>query len=140
MPTAMLSPAIAARSTSPAPMPRTDPATSSIAATQSGITATAAVATHLAISAPANVSNGVAFSVTVTALDAYGNIATGYLGTIHFTSSDHNAILPSNYTFVAGDAGVHTFTVTFKNSGTQTLTATDTRTGSIKGSASVRVS
>jgi hypothetical protein len=27
-------------------------------------------------------------SVTVTALDAYGNIATGYTGTVHFTSSD----------------------------------------------------
>jgi hypothetical protein len=79
--------------------------------------------------------------VTVTALDAYGNIATGYVGTIYFTSSDSKAILPSDYTFVAGDAGgVHTFTVTFKSSGTQTLTATDRHTGSIKGSASVKVS
>jgi hypothetical protein len=118
----------------------TDTTTLSIAGSQSGITVTAAVATHLAISAPANVSLGVAFSVTVTARDAYGNIATGYLGTIHFTSSDNKAILPSNYTFVASDAGVHTFLVTFMNSGTQTLTATDTHTGSIKGSASVRVS
>ena len=81
-----------------------------------------------------------AFTVTVTALDAYGNIATGYLGTIHFTSSDARANLPSDYTFVAADAGVHTFTMIFKKSGTQTLTATDTHTGSIKGSASVKVS
>ena len=99
-----------------------------------------AAATHLSVTAPANASIGVAVSVTVTALDAYGNIATGYVGTIKFTSSDSKAILPSNYTFVAGDAGVHTFTVTFKSSGTQTLTATDTHTGSIKGSASVKVS
>jgi len=118
----------------------TDTVTSSIAGSQSGIVVMAAAATHLAISAPANVSLGVAFSVTVTALDAYGNIATGYLGTIHFTSSDHKAILPSDYTFVAADAGVHTFLVTFKSSGTQTLTATDTHTGSIKGSASVKAS
>jgi hypothetical protein len=118
----------------------TDTATPSITGSQAGISVTAAAATHLAITAPANVSIGVAFSVTVTALDAYGNIATGYLGTIHFTSSDNKAILPNNYTFVAGDAGVHTFTVTFKSSGTQTLTATDTHTGSIKGSASVKVS
>jgi hypothetical protein len=69
---------------------------------------------------------------------AYRNIATGYLGTVHFTCSDHKAILPSDYTFVAGDAGLHTFMV--KSSGTQTLTATDTHTGSIKGSASVRAS
>ena len=81
-----------------------------------------------------------AFTVTVTALDAYGNIAKGYLGTIHFTCSDHRAILPSDYTFVAADAGVHTFMVTLQSSGTQTLTATDTHTGSIKGSASVRTS
>jgi hypothetical protein len=118
----------------------TDTVTSGITGSQSGIVVTAAAATHLVITAPATASIGVAFSVTVTALDAYGNIATGYLGTIHFTSSDHKAILSSDYTFVAGDAGVHTFMVTFKSSGTQTLTATDTHTGSIKGSASVKVS
>jgi hypothetical protein len=118
----------------------TDSATSSITGSEAGISVTAAAATHLVIAAPANASIGVAFSVTITALDAYGNIATGYLGTLHFTSSDHKAILPSDYTFVAADAGVHTFMVTFKSSGTQTLTATDTHTGSIKGSAAVRAS
>jgi hypothetical protein len=118
----------------------TDTATASITGSQAGISVTAAAATHLALTAPANVSLGVAFSVTVTALDAYGNVATGYVGTIKFTSSDSKAILPSNYTFVAGDAGVHTFTVIFKSSGTQTLTATDTHTSSIKGSASVKAS
>src|SRR5207249_8437864 len=116
----------------------TDTVTSSITGSQSGIVVTAAAATHFAITAPANVSIGVAFSVTVTALDAYGNIATGYLGTIHFTSTDNKAILPNNYTFVAADAGVHTFTVTFKSTGTESLTATDTHTGSIKGSATVK--
>jgi hypothetical protein len=118
----------------------TDTATSSITGSQSGIVVTAAAATHLVITAPATASVGVAFSVTVTALDAYGNIATGYLGTIHFTSNDHKAILPSDYTFVAGDTGVHTFLVTFKTTGTESLTVTDTHTGSIKGSASVKVS
>jgi hypothetical protein len=118
----------------------TDTVTAGITGSETGISVTAAAATHLSISAPSSASIGVAISVTVIALDAYGNIATGYLGTIHFTSSDNKAILPSNYTFVAGDAGVHTFTVIFKSSGTQTLTATDTHTGSIKGSASVKVS
>ena len=47
--------------------------------------------------------------VTVTALDAFGNIATGYTGTVHFTSTDGAAALPGNYTFTGGDAGVHTF-------------------------------
>jgi sugar lactone lactonase YvrE len=118
----------------------TDTVTPGITGKQSGIAVTAAAATHLSITAPATASIGVAVSVTVTALDAYGNIATGYLGTIHFTSNDSKAILPSNYTFVAADAGVHTFTVTFKSTGTETLTATDTHTGSIKGSASVKAS
>jgi hypothetical protein len=111
-----------------------------VTGSQTGIVVTAAAATHIVISAPANVSVGVPFSVTVTVLNAYGNIATGYLGTIHFTSSDSQAILPSNYTFAAADAGVHTFTVTLKSRGSQTLTATDTHTGSIKGSASITAS
>jgi hypothetical protein len=118
----------------------TDSATPSVTGSQTGIAVTAGAATHFVITAPANVSVGAAFAVTVTAVDAYGNVATGYLGTIHFTSSDHKAILPSDYTFVAADAGVHTFMVTLKSSGTQTLTATDTHTGSIKGSASVKAS
>jgi hypothetical protein len=111
-----------------------------ITGSQAAIVVTAAAATRLSITAPTSASLSVPVTVTVTALDAYGNIATGYLGTVRFTSNDSKAILPSNYTFVATDAGVHTFTVTFKSSGTETLTATDTHTGSIKGSASVKVS
>src|SRR5204862_7933473 len=65
------------------------------------------------------------------------NTATGYAGTVHFTSSDGAAALPANYTFVGGDNGVHTFTnlTTLKTSGNQTVTATDTVTGSITGTS-----
>jgi len=35
----------------------------------------------------------------VTASDAYGNLATKYTGTVHFTSSDGSATLPADYTF-----------------------------------------
>ena len=38
--------------------------------------------------APASATAGVAFNFTVTALDALGNTATGYSGTVHFTSTD----------------------------------------------------
>ena len=72
-------------------------------------------------------------SVTVTARDAFGNIATGYTGTVHFTSSDGQAALPADYTFTAADAGVHTFTATLKTAGSQTITATDTVTATITG-------
>ena len=77
-----------------------------------------------------------AHNVTVTAKDAFGNTATGYLGTVHFTSSDGAAVLPANYTFVAGDNGTHTFSVTLKTVGTQSITATDTVTGTITGTQS----
>ena len=105
----------------------TDIATGSITGSQIGILVHAAAATHFAISAPASVSKGTAFSITVTALDAYGNVATGYAGTVHFSSSDASATLPANYTFAVADAGVHTFSnkVTLRKKGTQTLTVTD---------------
>ena len=51
------------------------------------------------------ISVGVAFSITVTAYDAYGNLATGYVGTVHFGSSDPRAALPANYTFSSGPGG-----------------------------------
>jgi hypothetical protein len=53
-------------------------------------------------------------------------VATGYSGTVHFTSSDGAANLPANYTFTGADAGTHTFTVTLRTAGGQTVTATDT--------------
>src|SRR5262249_7467078 len=81
------------------------------------------------------------FSVTVTALDQFNNTAMGYLGTLHFTSTDGAAVLPANYTFVAGDAGVHTFTngVTLKTAGNRTVTATDSFIAGISGTATVDV-
>ena len=78
----------------------------------------------------------------MTAQDPYGNTATGYTGTVHFTSGDpYGASLPADYTFQAGDQGVHTFTAgtTLYTAGTWDVTATDTVTGSITGSATVNV-
>src|SRR5581483_830792 len=102
------------------------------------ITVAAAGATHYTVATSlSSVAAGTAMSVTVTALDQFNNTATGYTGTVHFTSSDAQAVLPANYTFVAGDNGVHTFTnlLTFKTAGSQTVTATDTVTGSITGTS-----
>ena len=76
---------------------------------------------------------GVAHSFTVTALDAFGNVATGYTGTVAFSSSDPIASLPASYTFTAADAGVHTFTAVLKRAGTQFIQAIDTVNGSIIG-------
>src|SRR5262249_23106791 len=66
-------------------------------------------------------TSGVGFSVTVTALDANTN---GALGTIHLTSSDPLFVPPADYTLTSADKGVHTFTITLKTPGGQSITAT----------------
>ena len=118
----------------------TDTTTSSITGTQSGIIVQAAGAVSLSVAGfPTPDTAGVAHNLTVTAYDPYGNIATGYTGTVAFTSGDSQAGLPANYTFTTGtgkDNGVHTFSVTLKTAGTQYLTATDTTTSSITGTQS----
>jgi Big-like domain-containing protein/VCBS repeat protein len=116
----------------------TDTTTASITGNVS-TTVNASVATHFSVSAPATATLGTAFTVTVTALDAFNNTAAGYRGTVHFTSSDGAAVLPPNYTFTAADAGVHSFTVTLNTAGTQSVTVTDTVTGSITGSTNITV-
>src|SRR5262249_23558587 len=82
---------------------------------------------------------GVTGSFTVTAWDPYGNRATGYTGTVRFTSSDPQAVLPGNYTFTAADAGLHAFSAVLKTAGTQSLTATDTASAACAGSQSATV-
>jgi hypothetical protein len=95
-----------------------------------------AVPATLSVSAPSTSNAGAAFSVTVTAKDGNGNTATGYTGTVHVSSTDGAAVLPSNYTFTTADAGVDTFTgVVLKTAGTQTITATDTVTAGITGTS-----
>jgi hypothetical protein len=63
-------------------------------------------------------------SITVTAIDQYGNTYYDYNGTVNFTSSDPLAMLPDNYTFNSTDQGTHTFdaSVQFNTSAaTQTI-------------------
>jgi hypothetical protein len=118
----------------------TDTVTGSITGSETGITINAGVAAIFVLSAPSSVTHGVAFSVTLTIYDAYGNVATGYTGTVHFSSSDSKATLPSNYTFKASDHGVHTFTgLVFKRTGTQTLTVADTVNGGLTATDSISV-
>ncbi len=90
---------------------------------------------------PSPSETGVPLPVTVTADDAFGNVATSYRGAVAFTSSDPGAALPGDYTFTAADSGTHTFPggVTFLHEGTQSVTATDTASSSVTGSDSVPV-
>ncbi len=93
-------------------------------------------AKSFAVSAPATTTSGTAFNMLITALDLYGNTAAGYAGTVHFTSGDNLATLPTDVTLVNG---VRTVSVTLQRSGSQTIIATDTTNGTITGSTSVTV-
>jgi hypothetical protein len=84
-------------------------------------------ADHLTVTAPSTSTAGTAFTVTVTATDDDGNIATGYKGTVSFGSNDVQAGLPGAYTFTAADAGVHTFTVTLKTAGRESISVRETQ-------------
>ena len=104
----------------------TDKATSSITGTAS-TSVVAASAASLALTGIATPTTaGSAASATVTVQDAYGNLATGFTGTVSFTSTDAAATLPANYTFTGADAGTHVFTggVTLRTAGNQGVTAT----------------
>src|SRR6202040_2545452 len=98
----------------------------------SAITVSANAATHFVVSAPATATAGTSFNFTVTAQDQFNNTATGYTGTVHFTSSDGAATLPANSTLTNGTG---TFTATLRTNGNQTITATDTVTSSITGTS-----
>jgi hypothetical protein len=117
-------------------------ATDTVTGSITGGAVIAAAADHYAVVTSAQNPDvaGTPFTVTVMALDPYGNTATGYRGTAHFSSSDPQAVLPANYTFTATDNGVHAFSgVLLKTAGTRSVTATDTATGSLTGSAAVTV-
>src|SRR5262249_15059075 len=64
-----------------------------------------------------NQTTGTPFQITVTAETSTGAIASSYTGTISISSTDPAVpvLLPS-YTFTAGDAGAHTFTITLDSS------------------------
>ncbi|MBN9683088.1 MULTISPECIES: lamin tail domain-containing protein [unclassified Corallococcus] len=81
-------------------------------------------------------SNDVAVSVT----DAFGNRLLAYAGTVRFTSSDAQAVLPPDVVFAPVDQGEKTVSgFVFKTAGTQSLTATDTATPALTATVNAEV-
>src|SRR5439155_13828242 len=80
---------------------------------------------------------GQPFDITVTAKDQFDNTATGYTGTVHFTSTDGHATLPADTIFAAADQGVRAFVAgpVLGTSGNQTITSTDTNAQDITGTS-----
>jgi hypothetical protein len=115
---------------------------SGLTGTQVGITVTAAAAKGLTLTAPSTAVVGKPFTITVTAFDPYGNVATGYGGTVTFTSTDKQAVLPRDYKFTTADDGVHAFTsgVTLESTGNQKVTVTDKADKSLSDTAKIKVS
>ncbi|HZH74574.1 MAG TPA: lamin tail domain-containing protein [Archangium sp.] len=81
---------------------------------------------------------GTGLTVEVTARDAYGNLATGYAGTVRFESSDVQAVLPADASF-AGAGGSKSFPVTLKTAGEQSVSAKDTVAALVSESAIVQI-
>jgi hypothetical protein len=104
------------------------------------IVVTPLAAVSLSMSVASTTPTGIPLSVVVSAVDRFGNAGTGYTGTVHFASSDPQAVLPADYTFTAADAGSHTFTATLQTAGTQTLSATDTAHPAFSSQAQISAS
>ena len=111
-----------------------DTVTPGITGTSNNITVNAASASSFVVTPQyPSLYAGYLFHVTVTAHDQFGNTATGYAGTVRFTSTDIQATLPANSTLIAG---THVFSnVTLGTVGSQTVTATDASTPSISGTS-----
>ncbi len=105
--------------------------------TQSSISVVPAPARSVVLSGfPVTITTGTPGALTVTLQDAYGNLASGYRGTVHFYGSDPQASLPADYAFTAADGGSHTFSVIFNTAGVQTVAVTDTLNGALTASLS----
>ena len=79
---------------------------------------------QLRVTAPATVTPGQAFTLTVTAENAQGNPVDGYTGTVHFSTSDTapGVMLPPDSTLTNGQG---TFSLTLATAGPQTVTVAD---------------
>ena len=112
-------------------------ATDMVKTTITGATTSITVAagpSGFSVTAPAIVVAGKAFSLTVTAIDGSGNPVTDYPGRVQFTSTDGQAVLPSNSPLTSG-TGTATFSVTLNTAGNQTITATDVVTATLTGTS-----
>ena len=96
-------------------------------------------ADHFRVNAPTSATAGAVFSITVSARSRSDNVATGYRGTVRFTSSDPAAMLPADYTYTEADQGSRTFNIMLRTAGSRTVTVTDTAAGFITGTATIIV-
>src|SRR5262249_48919534 len=112
----------------------TDTADPSLTGTATVTVNPAAASSLLLIASPTTVTAGDTIPLTLTAYDPYGNVATGYSGMVHFTSSDPQANLPADSTLTNGTG---TFAANLYTAGVQTITATDTVNSTLTSTATI---
>ncbi len=96
-------------------------------------------AVNLAVTVPPRTVIDQPLQVSVRALDAQGNLVTGYAGTAQLTSTDGSMTLPAAHAFAAADAGQWTTTVTPHMVGDFTLSVADGATTPLHGTGFVAV-
>jgi hypothetical protein len=96
-------------------------------------------ATSFRVLAPSIVAPGQPFAITVIAVDAWGNTASTYHGTVHFSSTDLGAQLPDDYVFAATDGGAQTFVASLATPGLQTISIRDVDNAALSVDLSVLV-
>jgi hypothetical protein len=91
-----------------------------------GVTILPGESTSLLLVTPSDLTRTAGFDLAVVALDRFGNKATGYRGTLSFSSTDPDAMLPNPYTFTPEDAGLRVFSeLKYNTPGFQTVSAVD---------------
>ncbi len=90
---------------------------------------------------PSSVTVGDRLNFTIKAVDSTDAVVPTYVGTVHFSSTDRNAQLPEDYTFVGSDQGLRTFDLatTLRTNGTQKIFADDKNDEAIRGEVTVEV-
>jgi hypothetical protein len=107
-----------------------DLANSTIAGASGTIIVSPAALAQFTIKTPNATTAGNPFVFTLTATDAFGNLASGYSGTVHFAVTDSAGTIPVNSTI---SGGVGYFAAVLRTAGTQTITAVDTVTNTLSG-------
>jgi sugar lactone lactonase YvrE len=100
------------------------------------VQATSAFVFTATLTLPGTATAGTAVSGLLTVK----NPQVTYTGTVKFTSTDPQATIPANYTFMASDNGTHMISVTYKTAGPQCVTATDTTDPTVTSTACTKVS
>jgi hypothetical protein len=94
-------------------------------------------ATHFGFQAPAIITAGTPFAIMVTALDDFGQQATGYTGAVQFTGA---ATATATFTFTGDNMGQHTFyNLVLTRAGAYTVAGADTANPLITGSTAFSI-